>query len=317
MEAEIQAPVDVASEFEAPSVSDAEGSVQETSDVQEERAPLSLDEAFSQVQQGESGSPSRSDATAAEEGSEDAAGGQAGQVQGGGKASVEAELDRIYTHIRQGRVHELPPNLRGRAQALQRDIIASHRQEQAEEEQFRDLFLNMEAKRIEDPDEFARLMFDDPNAGQNREFYELYRSAHPEVSLDNPDFELGMLSPEQVRASTTQELFTDLDAAILAMAQDAGIGEARVAELRSQSQGPWSYLSNAFTEAVKAAGEKERARIRDEERQAAGLEAQARYSGRSVVTPRVLGQAGRAPARDTSKPMTWEEALREAEQAAR
>ena len=296
-------------------VQDAGGAVETTP---EERQPLSLDDAFAQAQAEHTAAADTQEQQTTDgqpagerQGDAEPEGEQSEGSQGKGP-TVEAELDRIYSYIKQGRVNELPPALRGRAQAIQRDVIAAHQKDQAEESEFRQLYLSLEAQRVEDPEEFTRLMFDGSQTGrERREFYELYKAAHPEVTLETPDGG-GAIAPEIVREQVSRELFGDLNTAILDIATEAGIPQARVNELRSQAQGPWSFLSAAFTEATKAAAEKERAKIRDEERSAAGKEAQARYSGKTIVTPRVLGQPGKPAKRDASRPRTWEEAAAEA-----
>lgn len=227
-------------------------------------------------------------------------------------ASDSQALDRIHEAIRTGRVDALEPELRGRAKAIVAETVRQHVEETQTMSGLHDLFLQLEATRQEDPEEFNRLMWNDAQSADRRAFYDEYRREYPNVTLETPDARQVAPTPEAVKHTTAVEIFNDLDQAVGAMAKEAGIAPARVAELRSGAQGPWGYLSSVYTEAVNTAAEAKRAQIRAEERQAAGLEAQAAYSGKTIITPRVMGDAASKGKRDPKAPFSMEEAMQTA-----
>jgi hypothetical protein len=292
---------------------------------QDERQPLSFDDAFAQAQEAANEPPPESTPEPATDG-KPAAEPPAGAAQPSTPeppgqserkpATVEAELDRIYTHIKNGSVDKLPPNLRGRAQAIERDIatraVTAHTEERQLMNGLKERYLQLELTRAEDPDEFNRLMWEGQQAPELRDFYDTFKREFPGVNLENTQFTPRQPAPAQVRNETAAEIFGDLDQAVRSMVSEAGLPEARVDELRKGAQGPWQYLASAFTESVKAAAEKDRGKIRAEEQKAAALEAQAKWSPKKIVVPRNLGQAAGAPARDTSRAPTWDEAYAEA-----
>lgn len=225
--------------------------------------------------------------------------------------NAQAQLQRLETLVAQGREAELSPREAGILRKIRADTLAAHQAEQQQEATFRDLFLTLEAERLEDPEAyFARL---DENPEYAR-FHKMYKTAHPDVTAESPMGQV--VNAAAVERKTAEQFFGSLDQAVEAMATDAGLTAGTLAKIRDEATGPWQYLSNFVTEAVKSrvAAEvaKELPKIQAAERKAALLQAQREFATERIITPRRIdgnqpgapGQANREP----SRPMTMAEA---------
>ena len=309
MEDDLQAPVAEG----APAPVEAEAAPAAASDITpesagEQQSPISLEDAFARATAEASG-PGPDSPEPPEEGRPQTA--PVPEV-----SAEEAAVDRIHAAIRENRISELPAPLRRRAEALvadtSRTAVAAYEEERQLMNGLRGEFLQLETMRVEDPDAFHELMWNDGQSALRREFYDYFRAAYPGVTPDSPGFKAATQTPDQARQEAVAAVFGDMDSALGAIARDAGIAPGRLDEIRSAAGGPWQFLSATFTEAVRAGAEKQREAIRREERRAAEMEAQARYAHQTVVTPRNVGSPVGAPARDGSKRMTLEDAFAEA-----
>lgn len=213
--------------------------------------------------------------------------------------------------IEENRLHELPVEYRD---AL-RTVEERYKAQQAEEAEFRRLYLQLEQERIEDPDAFGEKVLEDPRLAS---FMREYRKAHPDVSLDNPDG-VTTADPEKIRASVQAEYVNAFTELAEVLATNAGVQPADFQGIRSKSAGKVGVLlQETFNAAVKAEAARMRPVIQAEERAAAEAEAAAKYAQTRVVTPRqVAGKvAGNAktpvPTGDTSA--DWRMAFEEAKQ---
>lgn len=221
--------------------------------------------------------------------------------------SVESELDRIYAHIRNGTIDRLPPQLRGRAAAIQREIAEAARREYEEEQQataaLRQRFVELEALRQDDPEEFNRLMWETPESETYREFYEMMRREFPDLAPDSP-VAAQRVDVERAKSEALTQVFSDM---LTAVQQATKLEPEDFDAIRSQAAGPWEFLAEAVNRAVAKAIEKERAKIREEEGKAVRYEVQKDYLSGNVVVPRSLpqhvAQAG------TSGPLSMREAF--------
>lgn len=221
--------------------------------------------------------------------------------------SVEAELDRLITAVQRGAIENLPAPLRGRLAALERELGQRLQQQQQAEAQARQQYLKLEALRIEDPDEFVRLMFEDENAQQNRSFYEAAKSAFGEIDPDTGDV-MQQADPQKVRSETLVEVFSDM---LSAVSEATGLQGAELDSVKSQSAGPWDFLQRAIKFAVEREVQKERQKIAAEEAKAAKAEAQAQFIANGVVVPKDLPSYTAAAAE--SGPLTLRQAAELAE----
>lgn len=215
--------------------------------------------------------------------------------------TTQGTLDRLNTLVSQGRIAELTPAERGLFNRIQQRAIDSHTAEQQQENEFKDLFLSLEAEAIDDPAAFASRLLADPRLSA---FHNAYKTAHPEVSVDTPDAKPAP-DPRRIRSEIDSEYRTTIAEAVATIAEKAGLKAAELTVLREGASGPLSHLDAVFTAAVKAGIEKERPALRAEERKAAALEAQAKYAGRTIVTPRTAGGLPKAAPGDGEAPRSF------------
>ena len=281
----------------------------------QERQTVSLEDAFAQASAAAeapapstSGEPPAGDTPPAEP-QADASGDVKGSAPEPKPVTAQSVLDRISTLVSQGREGDLSPREQGVLRKLRDDAVTSARAEAQEMESYKDLYLQLEATRVEDPVEFARQVKENP---ERATFMQAFEAEYPEVTLENPNPGARQPSLDQVRNQAASKIFDDFDQVVRAMAAEAGVDNNAVEEARKGAAGPWSYLTSVFTASVKAAVQKELPKIRAEERKAASLEAQAQYTGKTIVTPRVLGSPASGKPERGNHRTTMEEAMTEA-----
>jgi hypothetical protein len=222
------------------------------------------------------------------------------------KVTSQGELDRIQTLIDQGREAELEPAARGVLRKLEARVLAG----QQREEGFRKLYLDYEGERVEDPDAFADKVLDDPGVAQ---FMKAYKSAHPDISLENPTAGPKAPDPAEVRA----RVIADYDDAVTRVAAElttrAGLDEVAFAKIQTETGGNvGELLVRSWEAAIEAKVEQMKPEITRKEREAAELEAQARYANKTIITPRAIGGVPVTGEKsDPSKPFSMGDALRE------
>lgn len=275
-----------------------------SSEPTEDAKDLTLAEAFAAAKAELGEGSTEGDGAASEEGSpeppaqEPATGEAEGQPEGETEPpktepqTGQGALDRIQTLVREGRLAELDARERGLLDVVRGQLA----EEQKQEQKFRDFYLELLAKEDEDPVGFIQEMKKQPRLV---EFMNAYKAAHPDISLDNPDAPHRGPSPEAIREQVWAESVDAISKTIDQMATAAGVDAGSLATLRQQAGDKYGqYMLSAFDTAVKAGVEKMREAVRAEEREAAELEAQAKWAPKTIVTPRQV--TGGAP--DPGKP---------------
>lgn len=235
--------------------------------------------------EGEGGEPSgEPEGEAASEPEEGESGSQASEERTEPQTSQGA-IDRILTLIKQGRIAELSPAEKGTVNALRQQI----EHEQRQEEQFRELYLELELLKENDPAEFAKRVDEDPRLVT---FRQLYKRAHPDITLDNPQ---PKQKPEHViRDEVNSEWETHVMEAAKGIAKDAGVPEQKYAELAEKhGNALGTLLASAVTEAVNTRVEKELSAQLEkavaEERAAIRAELESEFANKTMVSIKAGG----------------------------
>lgn len=244
--------------------------------------------------------------------------------------SEKAALQRAVDLVAQGREAELSPEARGILRKYEKQIIERHKADQADEEEFKDLWLTLEAARVEDPAEWARLTVEHPKAQENYRFYHAYKAAHPDISLDTPNPSARQRSESDIVAEVATAYGQGFEQTLDAIAEEAEIDPARYAALKAEfsfGKHPDSgnlatfmaKMVSATAEAmVKPLLEKEAAKIKAAERKAYDLQLQT-YKQQAQQTPRSLPAGVMDPRKaktqtDPSRPFSLRDALAEAKE---
>lgn len=223
------------------------------------------------------------------------------------KVTSQGELDRIQTLIAQGREAELDPAARGVLRKLEERVLAG----QEKEAGFRKLYLDFEAERLDDVDAFTDKVLADPGIAQ---FMQDYKRKHPDISLENPNAQPKQPNPQEVRAQVDAEYADAVTQVAAELSTKAGLDAGQIAKIQAESGGKvGELLIRSFDAAVAAGVEKMRPEIARKEREAAELEAQAKYANKTIITPRSIGGVPvQGEKRDPSKPFDMGDAIREA-----
>lgn len=220
--------------------------------------------------------------------------------------TTQAVLDRIRTLVDEGRIAEMTPTERG----IYNRIRQSFEREQQQEREFRDLFLELEAERQTDPEGFVERLLGQENGAELLQFYQAYKKAHPDVTLDNPEGRPKQPSPEQIRAEIRENYNTALNEIMAAVAEQHGADYSAVVAKSGNKLG--TAITLLIDAAVEARMAKELPRRLEKEREAIRMEVQAEFAPRNVLTPKVLGNGNAAPVGNSDGPITWGQALAEA-----
>jgi len=224
--------------------------------------------------------------------------------------TAQGELDRIQTLIAQGREHELDPAARGVLRKLEEGVLAK----QQKEDGFRKLYLDYETERFEDAEAFSDKMLADPGIAQ---FMQAYRRQHPGISLDNTTAQPRQPDPAEVRAQVDSEYVTAVTQVAEKLTRDHGVDEGTIARLQAESGGKvGDLLVRSFEAAVQAQVTKLTPEIARKEREAAELEAQAKYANKTIIVPRQINGLPVDPkaAKDSSEPFSMRDAFNQAKQ---
>lgn len=243
----------------------------------------------------------------------------------------KAALQRALDFQAQGREAELSPEARGILRKYEKQIIERHETRRSEDEEFKDLWLQLEAARVEDPAEWARLTVEHPKAREHFEFYHSYRLAHPEVSLDTPNPSAKQRSEQDILAEVATAYGQGFEQTLDAIADEADIDPAKYQALKAEfSFGKHPDSANLATfmakmvstvaEAmVKPLLEKEVAKVKAAEKKAYDLQLQT-YKTQAQQTPRSMPAGVMDPRKartqaDPSRPFSLRDALAEAKEA--
>lgn len=152
--------------------------------------------------------------------------------------SFHGALRRLSTLVEQQRLGELTPEEAGEMTRLRAliapDIKADFEQEQAREQSFREMFLQLDYEFNEDPRAWADRIAGDPGF---LEFYELYKRDHPGLTYETAD-KPRTFSEEHVHAAVRDGV-RDARAKI-----DAGLREA-LKEIAAEHDVDFDALSNS------------------------------------------------------------------------
>jgi len=260
--------------------------------------------------------PTAEDATATSQQAEDSAPAPEAQTTepteqapASSQESIQGQLARIQTLLEQGRLNELSATERGVLRRIEQGVEANA----AKEREFRATYLRFERMRTEDPAAFAAEVITDPDIPR---FMKAFNTAHPEVTLDTPD---GVPTPDvrRIRTEIDAEYQVAIEETVEQIAQRSGLDAPTIARIQSEAGGKLGPLMEAtVNEAARVRAEKMRAEIAKEEREAAEKAAQARYAGKTIITPRQLeGTPSTAGADSSPDDYTWEQAFADAERS--
>lgn len=303
---------DTPTEIEQPQTDSTiadDSQVEAQSDGRSEMA-RAFDEAMNQLSGGDSETDSENEAdteespeTGGEPASPSSAEASAPQPQ-----SEQALIDRIATLTQQGRLNELPPQIRGQIQAIQRQAIEAEAERARWDETFLELYLENLALKEDDPGEFAGRLLDatalddGSTKGQSlQEFMTRFAKDHPEVTLDHPKFGPKQKTEADLRAEIGGEVLELLDTTIAEFAQKAGV--KNYAEIRDSKQSTLAILEAVAEAAAEAKVATKIDAIRKAERAAALKEAMAEYGKGLPKLPVGAGRTG-DPSKLPDKPVS-------------
>ena len=189
----------------------------------------------------------------------------------------QSAFDRALTLHRQGRTHELPPEVQGQIRKWETEVLERKAQEDREESQFLEMYVSYLAMKEEDPEGYIALL-DSADGDDIRLFMRSFAQHHPEVSLDNPRFTPREKTPDEIRAEVGVEMADRLQTSLRALADDYGV--QNFDQLLAASRGQGTLLVSVMNEAIKVGTEKAIEKVRKEEREAARLEAMKEYGAR-------------------------------------
>lgn len=205
--------------------------------------------------------------------------------------SEQAAIDRALSLHRQGRTHELPPEVQGQIRKWEGEVLERAAADKAEDDAFLEVFVSNLALRESDPDEYLKLL-DDPELGDDtRLFMREFAKAHPEVTLDNPQYTPRAKTPDELRVEFGNEIAERLNTSLRALAEEKGI--TNFDDIREKSRGNATLLTAVIDAGIEVGVAKKLDGIRKAERDAAVKEAMAAYGGRMPSLP-ISGNA-RAP----------------------
>ncbi len=243
----------------------------------------------------------------------------------------QAALQRALDLRAQGREAELDPAARGLLRKFEQQVVTRHKAEEAEEAEFREMWLAMEATRLEDPAAFQALMDEvHPEAGRRAKqaFYYSYRDAHPDISLENPNPGTGakQRSEHEITAELVTTYGQGFEQTLDAIAEDAGLNPEAFKALKAEYQfgkhpdsgNLATFMAKVVTSVAEAMAapivEKEKAKIQKAEKAAFDLQLQ-RYKTLAQQTPRsmpagVMDNRRRGTVQsDPSRPFSMKDAL--------
>ncbi len=231
-------------------------------------------------------------------------------------SAEQAAIQRLRDLMEQGRLNELDPRVKGLAD----DVITkagqarldAYLREAAEEDQYRGWFLELEEMRVNDHEAWAEMTATvDPKGQEAFRFYQMYRSAHPEITLENPGGPLISQKALDARVATEAnkvahnlaslygqgfEKTVDAIAADVHLPKD--VSDSLKAEFKfgghPDSGDLSTFVAKLITTAGKHVAEAERVAIRTAEREAARLEAQTEFNLDSAP-PRSMPAVSKAP----------------------
>lgn len=231
------------------------------------------------------------------------------------KLTLQGAFDLVRTLRAQNREAEIPPEALGLVRAYDADVISRSRAEDQQERAFRDRYVELLATRASDPARFGQGV-----TASDLQFMEAYGRQHPEVTLDNPEVApRPVVDPVQMRQAVDSEYRSAFADFAAGLAEDFEIPVERFGEIQAKGQGPFGVMNDlvqtAIQRGIEAGIAKELPRRLAEEAKAIRLEEQARYAGRTIITPRMIpnGTPALAPSRDASAPLSMREAAIEAQ----
>lgn len=234
--------------------------------------------------------------------------------------------------VTQGRVNELDARSRGTLRKLEEHfvmsrkddivsreraaIIAEHEAAKKQEQDLRDLYLSLDATRLNDPETWAEFTASlDPEDQQKYEFFKWHRQRRPEISAEDPDGNGFAPSPEYIRAKVGEEYHSALTEFATGIAREAGVPDEEIKSFTGPNVSIGKLMATAVQVTAQAKANEilrvERHLIAQAERKAAEQEAAARYVGREVIVPRLAG-VGRDPRGVVSSGNSMWDALQEA-----
>lgn len=247
----------------------------------------------------------------------------------------QAALQRAIDLRRQGRENELSPEARGLLRKFEEDlepvIAGKLKAREAEEAEFKKLFLHLDSLRLTDREAFDKEMDEiDPRSGTRAklQFFYAYKDAHPEISAENPNPEPRQKSVQEIYGEVASTYGKGFEQLVDAIGRDGGIDAETMQQLKAEyrfgshpdSGNLATFGAKLITALAEAAAkpivEKEVAKVREAERKAYDLQVQT-LKNKGVETPRQLSGGTPDPRRKNAPgpgPISMADAVRAAKE---
>lgn len=178
----------------------------------------------------------------------------------------------------------------------------------AEEDQFQEMYVSALMARENDPEAYIAMVDEFPDLPQ---FMAAYKASHPEVTLDTP-FRAASRPEAVIRDEVGRQIVGTLADALADIAKENGVEFA--ADPTKPGQMVWGFVEKMAKHQADAEIARQLPKIREEERKAAGLEAQRRYASKMPVLHANGAHAGGRPVTEKTGDLVAD-SFREAKQA--
>lgn len=225
--------------------------------------------------------------------------------------SVQGAIDHVVSLISQGRIAELPPEVRGQIQRVQENAVSAAAEKAEQEAYFNSEYVSLLELRNDDPEAYLERIESEEGLA---DFVREYARQHPDVSLENPRPAPRGKSEADIRTETSNEMGLRLSASLRALADEHGVKNYEELTAQSQTTGA-GMMVLVVDAAIKAGVEKQVEKIRAEERAAAEKEALVKLNMRMPSAP--VSSGSRDATQGDGKVVTMFDAYRETQRAAR
>ncbi len=186
----------------------------------------------------------------------------------GRRSPEEGALDRALNLRMQGKESELSDKAKRLLATYDEQVsaqaITKYREEQTKEAELRQVYLSLEAERMENPAEFASKLVANEGIAI---FMNSFKARFPDVSLERPDAPR-QETAEEISQQLVREFGKGFERAFSAIGSDAGLSDEAINALRSEfvfgehpdSAKLGSFLGKAMTQVAAQAGKEAKAR---------------------------------------------------------
>lgn len=284
LESTVPAPEEGTPAPETPVAEPAEAeAIEETPGSNETEHPLSIADAFAAAKAEIEGTAPLESAGEKPAASDEPAGTETPAPESNDQ-KVEGQTSLDIKSLREALEKGDEANLPVEARQVTKLMRERFQQEQTQEKAFRDLYVELEREKVEDPDAWAARL-DGDKGEETLRFVKAYRTAHPDVTLENP--EGSAPDPARLRAEIDAEYVTAVTDMAELLARENGV--SNFAELRAGAGGKvGALLQTTFNAAVEAAAKKALPALIAQERIAITQELTAKFAQSRVTSPRVI-----------------------------